>query len=89
MELRTALDEQMTERFRVVKEHTGMKDDKNVLAFLISQAYDRIRETRCRKLFVANETYELLEKEAEAQGVTVDIYVQELIEKLLDKTKKV
>lgn len=80
MELRTKLDEELTERFKVVKEHVGMKANKNVLAFLISNAYDKIQETRYRRLFVDPETYAMVEKKAAAQGVTVEIYVQELIE---------
>jgi hypothetical protein len=88
MELRTNLNAELTERFKVVKEHTGMKDDKNVLAFLISQAYDKIQETRCRRLFVDPATYERAEKKATAQGQTVDIFVQELIEEQISKAKE-
>lgn len=88
MELKTTLDKKMTERFLVVKENTGMKDDKSVLVFLISKAYDQIQETKYHKIFVAQETYDMAEKEAEAQGVTVDIYVSELVEEQLKKAKE-
>jgi hypothetical protein len=83
MELRTKLDEKLTEKFRVVKEHIGLKANKNVMAFLIYQAYNKIRETRYRKLFMEPETYDRAEKNAATQGVTVDIYVTELVEKKL------
>jgi hypothetical protein len=85
MELKTTLDKKTTEKFMVVKEQTGMKDDKSVLAFLISEAYHKIQDTRCRKLYVTPETYDLAEKKATAQGQTVDIYVQELIEDQIRK----
>lgn len=88
MELRTTLNERMTEKFMVVKEHTCMKANNNVLAFLISEAYDKIQDTKYRKLFVTNETYERLEKEAEAQGMTVDLYVTELTERALKEAKE-
>jgi hypothetical protein len=80
IELRATLNEKLSERFLVVKEHTGMNSNKNVLAFLISDAYDKIQGSRCRKVFVRNEMYEKLEKKAAAQGQSVDIFVQELIE---------
>jgi hypothetical protein len=88
MELRTKLNEEMTERFRVVKEHIGVKANKNVLAFLISSAYDKIRETRYRKVFVAPETYDMVEKKATAQGQTVDIYVQESMDDIIRKSEE-
>jgi hypothetical protein len=88
MELKTTLNEEMTKRFQTVKKRTGIKDDKNVLGFLISEEYDRILMANHRKLLVANETYALLEKEAEARGQTVDEYIEELIEKQIKKTEE-
>ena len=88
MELRTSLDEKLTEKFLVVKEHLGVKANNSVLAFVIGKEYDRIQDSRYRRLYVENETYERAEKEAEAQGVTVDIYVTELVEKTLKKTEE-
>jgi hypothetical protein len=87
MELKMNLNEQLADRFMTIKEHTGMKDDKNVLAYLISKEYDKIQETRFRKVFVGPETYERLEKKATARGETVDIYVQELVENQLKKSE--
>jgi hypothetical protein len=88
MELRIKLDEKLTEKFKVVKEHLGVKADKSVLTFLIGKEYDIIQESRYRKLYVENETYDKAEKEAEARGVTVDLFVTELVEKQLKKTEE-
>lgn len=88
MELKTTLDEKMTEKFRVVKEHTGMKSDKSVLGLLISQEYSRIQRRKYRRVFIQNEAYDLFEKEAEAQGQSVDEYVQELTEEHFRKVKE-
>jgi hypothetical protein len=88
MELKTTLDEKMTEKFLVVKENIGVKDDKSVLGFLISKAYDKIQDTRYQKLWISNEVYGMAEKEAAAQNVTVDIYVTELVEKKLKELKE-
>jgi len=88
MELKTTLDEKLTEKFMVVKENIGMTDNKSVLAFLISKAYDKIQDTKYRKLFVSIEVYDMAEKEADAQGVTVDIFVMELVEEQLKKAKE-
>jgi len=74
-----AIEGKLRDRFLAIKEHTGMKSNKNVLAFLISDAYDKIQDSKCRKIFVANETYELIEKKAAVQGQSVDVFVAELI----------
>jgi len=88
IELKATLDEKMTERFMVVKENIGMKSDKNVLAFLITEAYEKIQDTKYQKLFISNEVYGMAEKEAEVKGVTVDIFVTELVEEQLKKAKE-
>lgn len=88
MELKAVLDAELTERFLVVKEHTGMENDKSVLAFLISKEYDKIQESRHRRLFIRNEVYDVLEKKAAAQGQSVDIFVQELIDDEIRKSEE-
>lgn len=88
MELKTTLNEKLTEKFLVVKENTCMKDDKSVLAFLISQAYEKVQETKCHKIFVAQEVYDILERKAEAEGLSVEVYVSELVEDQLKKAKE-
>lgn len=87
MELKTTLDEKMTEKFMVVKEHLGVKDNKTVLAFLIGKEYRKIMETRYCKLYLEPATYDKAEKKAETQGQTVDIFVQELIEDQIRKSE--
>jgi hypothetical protein len=88
MKLKAELDTQLTERFLVVKEHTGMKNDKNVLAFLISKEYRKIQASRYRYVFVANATYDAVEKKATAQGQSVEIFVQELIDAEIKKSEE-
>ena len=88
MELKTSLNEEMTKRFQAVKENTGVKSDKEVLAILISREYSRIERRKIRRVFLSNETYDLIEKTAEARGQTVDEYVEELTEGLIRKAKE-
>jgi len=88
MELKTTLNEKVTEQFRAVKEHAGVNDDKSVIGLLISKEYHRIQRSKKRKVFIPNEDYVLIEKAAEARGKTVDQYVQELTEKHFRKVKE-
>jgi hypothetical protein len=88
MELKTTLNEEMTKRYQTVKKHIGLKNDKNVLDFLITEEYGRILMANHRKLFVANKTYVLVEKAAEARGVSIDKFVEELIEEQIKKAEE-
>jgi hypothetical protein len=88
MELKTTLNEKVTEQFRVVKENSGVNSDKSVIGLLISKEYHRIQRSKKRKVFIPNEDYALIEKAAEARGKTVDQYVQELTEKHFSKVKE-
>ena len=81
MELKTVLDEELAKRFETVKKHTGLNHNNHVLAFLISEEYGRIQSANHRRIFVANETYVLLEKTAEAHGQTVEEFVEAMIER--------
>jgi hypothetical protein len=88
MELKTTLNEKVTEQFRVVKENSGVNNDQSVIGLLISKEYHRIRRSKKRKVFIPNEDYDLIEKEAESHGKTVDEYVQELTEEHFGKVKE-
>jgi predicted DNA-binding protein len=85
MELK--MDEELTEKFKVVKEHAGVNDDKSVIALLISKEYHRIERLKLHKVFLPNEVYDLVEKATEARGQTIDEYIQEVTEDLLNKVK--
>ena len=87
-ELKIELDEILRERFLVVKENTGMQNDKSVLAYLISKAYDKVQNSKYRSLFVSHATYDLIEKAATARGQTIEIYMHELIEDLIRESKE-
>jgi hypothetical protein len=86
MELK--MDEELTEKFKAVKEHTGMNSDKSVIALLISTEYSRIQNRKYRKVFIGKETYAEAKKIAEARGKTVDTYVKELTEDMLRKARE-
>ena len=88
MELKTTLNEKVTEQFKVVKENSGVNDDKSVIALLISKEYDRIQRSKLHKVFLPNEVYDLVEKATEARGQTIDEYIQEVTEDLLKNTKE-
>jgi hypothetical protein len=81
MTLKITLNEELARRYEVVKEHTGMNDDQNVLAFLISEEYSRIQNAKYHRLFVTRKTYDMAEKAAEAKGETVPQFVEELIDR--------
>jgi len=85
MELKTMLNEKVTEQFRVVKEHAGVNDDKSVIALLISKEYDRIQRSKLHKVFLPKETVELAEKAAKIRNQTLYEYIEELA---LDMIKK-
>jgi hypothetical protein len=88
MELKTTLNEQMTEKFKAVKEHSGMNSDKEILNVLISREYHRIERLKLHKVFLPNEVYNLVEKATEARGQTIDEYIQEVTEDLLKNAKE-
>ncbi len=88
MKVSTTLNNEMAKRFQAVKEHIGAKANNNVLKLLISKEYDRIQETKTRRVFLPNETYDVLEKIAESRNQTVDEYVQEITDNLLKKEKE-
>jgi hypothetical protein len=88
MELKTTLDEELAKRFQTVKKKTGMRSNQSVLAMLISKEYDRIQSCRYRRVSIDGADYELIEKEAMAQGKTVDEYVEELVEERIKNAKE-
>lgn len=88
MELKTSLNEELTKRYQAVKEHTGMKSNDSVLAFLISKEYDRVQRSKRHKVFLLKETYMMAEKAAEARGQTIDEYVEELALDMIKKAKE-
>lgn len=88
MELKTTLDEKLTEKFQAVKEHEGVNSDKEVVRILIGREYGRIQKRKYRKVFIGRETYVQAEKEAETRGQTVDDYVQELTLEMLRKARE-
>ena len=85
MELKTTLNEKVTEQFKVVKENSGVNDDKSVIALLISKEYDRIQRSKLHKVFLPKETYEMAEKAAKIRNQTLYEYIEELA---LDMIKK-
>jgi hypothetical protein len=88
MELKTTLDENLTEKFKAVKEHMGVNSNQSVLAVLISTEYSRIQARKYRKVFIGKEVYAEAKKMAEARGKTVDMYVKELTEDMLRKARE-
>jgi hypothetical protein len=80
MEVKTTLNEEMARRFKRVKEHTGLKEDKNVIGFLISEEYGRIESANKRRVFVPNATYRRLEETAAAHHQTIEEFVNGIIE---------
>ena len=88
MELKTTLDEKLTEKFRTVKEHAGVNSDQSVIALLISREYDRIQRSKLHKVFLPKETVEMAEKAAEARGQTLYEYVEELALDMIKKEKE-
>ena len=88
MKLNITLDDENTKRFQAVKEHLGVKNDVSTIEYAISREYGRIQRSKVRKVFLPNETYDLMEKAAEARGQTIDEYVQEITEDLLKEQKK-
>ena len=87
-EFRVNLTGELVERFLVIKEHMGVNNDQSVLALLIREAYDKLQELRYRKVFIQSDKYELIEKEAAAQGKGVDVYVWELVDAEIKKSKE-
>lgn len=86
MELK--MDEELTEKFKAVKEHMGVNSNQSVLAVLISTEYSRIQVRKYRKVFIGKEVYAEAKKAAEARGKTVDTYVKELTEDMLRKARE-
>ena len=86
MELK--MNEKVTEQFRVVKEHSGVNDDKSVIALLISKEYHRIERLKLHKVFLPKETVELAEKAAEARNQTLYEYIEELALRMIENAKK-
>ncbi len=88
MELKTTLNEEMANRYKTVKNHTGMHDDKNVLGFLISKEYDRIERAKYHRLFLSHATYDMAEKAAEARRQTIDEYIAQIIDEIVKNAKE-
>jgi hypothetical protein len=83
MELK--MDEELTEKFKAVKENMGVNSNQSVIGLLISTEYSRIQNRKLRKVFLPKETVELAEKAAEARNQTLYEYIEELS---LDMIKK-
>jgi hypothetical protein len=68
----------MLERFNVVKKHYGETESTEVVRRLICDSYDKMQGQR-KKLLIASSVYENLKTRAEAQGLSVDEYVEKII----------
>lgn len=88
MKVSTTLNAEMSKRFQAVKEYTGVKANNNVLILLITKEYQRIQQTKTHRVFLSNETYDVIEEIAKTRGQTVDEYVEEITEDLLRKEKE-
>lgn len=88
MKLNVTLDEQASKAFQEVKEHMGVKADRSVLELLISREKERIWRSRRHKVFLPNEIYDKAEKAAEAQGLTIHEYIDNVTEDLLKQKKE-
>lgn len=88
MKLNVVLDEKLAEEFMAIKKASCLKHNQSILALLIGERYAKLQETQYRKLFVDPEVYERIEKQAEAEGVTVDIYTTELLKKQIEREIK-
>lgn len=88
MELKISLDEELAKRYKTVKEHTSLNNDKSVLAFLISKEYHRLEGAKRQKVFLPKETYALVEKASRARGQTIDEYIDEVTGDLLKNAKE-
>jgi hypothetical protein len=86
MELK--MDEELTEKFKAVKEHMGVNSNQSVIGLLISTEFDRIQARKYRNVYIGKETYAEAKKAAEARGKTVDTYVKELTEDMLRKARE-
>jgi hypothetical protein len=86
MELK--MDEELTEKFKAVKENMGVNSNYSVIALLISTEYSRIQNRKLRKVFLPKETLELAEKAAEARNQTLDEYIEELTLRMIENAKK-
>lgn len=88
MELKTTLNEETTRRYQAIKKHSGLSNDKELLAILISREYHRIERLKLHKVFMPKEIYALVEKAATARGETVDEYIGDLTDDILRKSKE-
>lgn len=88
MKLNLTLDEEGTRRFQAVKEHIGVKANRNVMAFLIYKEYRRLQSSNSHKLFLGKDTYAMAEKTAEAKGESIEQFVECLIESEIKKAKE-
>ncbi|MGA2308854.1 MAG: hypothetical protein ABSG57_04805 [Candidatus Bathyarchaeia archaeon] len=86
MNLYLTLDEEGTKRFQAVKKHTGMKANKNVMAYLIYKEYRRTQTGH--RLFLGSESYAMVEKAAEAKGESIEEFVENLIESEIKKAEE-
>ena len=83
MELK--MDEELTEKFQIVKDNMGVNSNYSVIALLVSAEYSRIQNRKLRKVFLPKETVELAEKAAKIRNQTLYEYIEELS---LDMIKK-
>jgi hypothetical protein len=88
IELKTTLDENLTEKFKAVKEHMGVNSNQSVIGLLVSTEFDRIQNRKLRKVFLPKETLELAEKAAKIRNQTLDEYIEELTLRMIENAKK-
>jgi len=86
--VRVTLNEKLTEEFKVVKESTGMQNNRSVLEFLIRQKYHALQRRKYRRVFITNEDFDILEKAAAERGETVDEYIAGVTLERLEKVKE-
>lgn len=88
MKLSVNLDEKTAKAFQAIKEDFGFHDNASVIGLMIRHEEDRIRESRRKRIFLPNEIYDKAEAIAKARGQTIEEYIDEVAEEMLEKAKE-
>ncbi|MGA2307936.1 MAG: hypothetical protein ABSG57_00120 [Candidatus Bathyarchaeia archaeon] len=88
MKLNVSLDERNSRLFQKLKAFYGVNEDNSVIALLMHDKCDSIREGCVKRLFFSGNLHQKLKTQAESMGITVDDYANILVVEKLEELQK-
>lgn len=83
--MNVTLDEKTSRKLELMKAYYGVRSNVSVIALLLHDKSDSIREECVKRLFVPAKQFEILKAEADRLGLNVNDYTNMLVAEEIEK----